>query len=66
MNKAIYYLSFLIIVLIFKTTSFLSQTPHHNCGQHIVLKELLKNNDYKTYYDQEQRSFSFKQSNFFP
>ena len=58
MNKAIYYLSFLIIVLIFKTTSFLSQTPHHNCGQHIVLKELLKNKDFKTYYDQEQRSFS--------
>ncbi|MAJ07082.1 MAG: hypothetical protein CL827_09540 [Crocinitomicaceae bacterium] len=58
MNKAIYYLSFLIIVLIFKTTSFLSQTPHHKCGQHIVLKELLKNNDFKTYYDQEQRSFS--------
>ena len=58
MNKAIYYLSFLIIVLIFKTTSFLSQTPHHNCGQHIVLKELLKNNNFKTYYDQEQRSFS--------
>lgn len=58
MNKSIYFLSFLIIVLIFKTPSFLSQTPQHNCGQHIVLKELLKNNDFKTYYDQEQRSFS--------
>ena len=58
MNKSIYFLSFLIIVLIFKTPSFLSQTPQHNCGQHIVLKELLKNNDFKAYYDQEQRSFS--------
>ena len=58
MNKSIYFLSFLIIVLIFKIPSFLSQTPQHNCGQHIVLKELLKNNDFKTYYDQEQRSFS--------
>ena len=58
MNKSIYFLSFLIIVLIFKTPSFLSQTPQHKCGQHIVLKELLKNNNFKTYYDQEQRSFS--------
>ena len=58
MNKSIYFLSFLISVLIFKTPSFLSQTPQHNCGQHIVLKELLKNNDFKAYYDQEQRSFS--------
>ena len=58
MNKSIYYLCFLIIVLIFKTPPFLSQTSQHNCGQHIVLKELLKNNDFKTYYDKEQRSFS--------
>ena len=58
MNKSIYFPSFLIIVLIFKTPSFLSQTPQHNCGQHIVLKELLKNNDFKAYYDLEQRSFS--------
>ena len=58
MNKSIYFLSFLIIVLIFKTPSFLSQTPQHNCGQHIVLKELLKNNDFKAYYDQEQRFVS--------
>ena len=48
----------LLTIIIFYPNHFLSQTTQHNCGQHIVLKELLKNSDFKAYYDQEQRSFS--------
>ena len=58
MKKSIYYLYFLLTIFIFKHNSFLSQYSQHNCGQHIVLKELLKNNDFKAYYDQEQRALA--------
>ena len=57
MKKSVYQF-FLFTIFIFQTPSFLSQSPQHSCGQHIVLKELLKNDDFKAYYDQEQKSFS--------
>ena len=57
MKKSVYQF-FLFTIFIFQTPSFLSQSPQNSCGQHIVLKELLKNDDFKAYYDQEQKSFS--------
>ena len=57
MKKSVYQF-FLFTIFIFQTPSFLSQSPQHRCGQHIILKELLKNDDFKAYYDQEQKSFS--------
>ena len=57
MKKSVYQF-FLFTIFIFQTPSFLSQSPQHSCGQHIVLKELLENDDFKAYYDQEQKSFS--------
>ena len=56
MKKLIYSLGLLSAILMLGVSSFFSQTPPHNCGQHKVLRKLLKNSDFKSYYDQEQRS----------
>ena len=59
MKKLIYSLALLFTILMFGASSFFSQTPPHNCGQHIVLRKLLKNSEFKSYYDKEQRSVVF-------
>ena len=57
MKKSVYQF-FLFTIFIFQTPSFLSQSPQHRCGQHIILKALLENDDFKAYYDPEHQSFS--------
>ena len=59
MKKLIYSLGLLSAILMLGVSSFFSQTPPHSCGQHKVLRKLLKNSDFKSYYDQEQRSVVF-------
>ena len=58
MKKYIFCSCLIIVISIFQINIIYSQSPLHNCGQHKVLKELLKDSDFKAYYDQEQRALS--------
>ena len=58
MKKYIFCSCLIIVTSIFQINIIYSQSTQHNCGQHKVLKELLKDSDFKAYYDQEQRALS--------
>ena len=58
MKKYIFCSCLIIVISIFQRNLIHSQSPQRNCGQHKVLKKLLKDSDFKAYYDQEQRALS--------
>ena len=60
-----YYISFLFILgLLFShNNQIISQSQNYSCGQHIVLKKLLKDSIFKSFYEKEQKSLVNKSQN---
>lgn len=60
-----YYISFLFILgLLFShNNQIISQSQNYSCGQHIVLKKLLKDSIFKSFYEKEQKSLVNKFQN---
>lgn len=60
-----YYISFLFILgLLFShNNQIISQSQNYSCGQHIVLKKLLNDSIFKSFYEKEQKSLVNKSQN---
>lgn len=60
-----YYISFLFILgLLFSPNNqIISQSQNYSCGQHIVLKKLLEDSVFKSFYEKEQKSLVNKSQN---
>ena len=60
-----YYISFLFILgLLFSPNNqIISQSQNYSCGQHIVLKKLLKDSVFNSFYEKEQKSLVNKSQN---
>jgi hypothetical protein len=60
-----YHISFLIILgLLFSPNNqIISQSQNYSCGQHIVLKKLLKDSVFNSFYEKEQKSLVNKSQN---
>ena len=60
-----YYISFLFILgLLFShNNQIISQSQNYSCGQHIVLKKLLKDSIFKSFYEKEKKSLVNKSQN---
>ena len=60
-----YYISFLFILgLLFSPNNqIISQSQNYSCGQHIVLKKLLEDSVFKSFYEKEQKSLVNKPQN---
>ena len=60
-----YYISFLFILgLLFSPNNqIISQSQNYSCGQHIVLKKLLEDSVFKSFYEKEQKLLVNKSQN---
>ena len=60
-----YYISFLFILgLLFSPNNqIISQSQNYSCGQHIVLKKLLEDSVFKSFYEKEQKPLVNKSQN---
>ena len=60
-----YYISFLFILgLLFSPNNqIISQSQNYSCGQHIVLKKLLKDSVFNSFYEKEQKPLVNKSQN---
>ena len=60
-----YYISFLFILgLLFSPNNqIISQSQNYSCGQHIVLKKLLKDSVFNSFYEKEQKPIVNKSQN---
>ena len=60
-----FYISFLFILgLLFSPNNqIISQSQNYSCGQHIVLKKLLEDSVFKSFYEKEQKSLVNKSQN---
>ena len=60
-----FYISFLFILgLLFSPNNqIISQSQNYSCGQHIVLKKLLEDSVFKSFYEKEQKSLINKSRN---